>query len=472
MDCPKCGKQIKDGQLYCEECGHEIRIVPDFDPEVEMQITETLTNLAGDLEEKAETDLEPKADTFLGRLRENEHFVTMTTVVVSLFVVISIFAGISTYQHNSYNYQITQALSYERKEEYDKAIPYMERALTISSGDKGAELLLADYYYKNGDHENAVAVLKGYIESAENPVDGYRKLIFIYEEEEMYQEINALLEECGDEEVLTQFQEFAAHPPLFSMDPGTYYELMPLKLSANTTGTIYYTLDGTRPTERSEEYTAPIFLDIGSYSVKAIFINSYGIVSEEAMGSYIIDVTAPYPPEVNLYSNLYVTPQMIEAVVPPGDQVYYTMDGKDPTQDSLLYTGGIQMPLGNSHFKFVTYNKEGASGEITERKYNLVLKDAAIQTQDAINIATFFLYESGFLLDVQGHAENVSGQYIYSCHTAIQSGEQIYYLVIESYLDTMGTQTKTGKQFAVGAMDGIVYSAEQGAPGEYVIKTF
>ena len=33
MKCPRCGSEIKDGRLFCEKCGEEIRIVQDFEPE-------------------------------------------------------------------------------------------------------------------------------------------------------------------------------------------------------------------------------------------------------------------------------------------------------------------------------------------------------------------------------------------------------------------------------------------------------
>ena len=38
MKCPKCGRELKTGQLYCENCGQEIQIVPDYDPLDELLI--------------------------------------------------------------------------------------------------------------------------------------------------------------------------------------------------------------------------------------------------------------------------------------------------------------------------------------------------------------------------------------------------------------------------------------------------
>ena len=35
MKCPKCNRELKEGQLYCEVCGEEIQMVPEFEPEIE-----------------------------------------------------------------------------------------------------------------------------------------------------------------------------------------------------------------------------------------------------------------------------------------------------------------------------------------------------------------------------------------------------------------------------------------------------
>ncbi len=50
MVCPKCGCEWKDGHLYCDSCGMELQIVPDFEPEIENSITETLSTVAEEIE--------------------------------------------------------------------------------------------------------------------------------------------------------------------------------------------------------------------------------------------------------------------------------------------------------------------------------------------------------------------------------------------------------------------------------------
>ena len=41
MICPRCGYEMQEEHLYCERCGAEIQIVPDFEPEIQNSIEET-----------------------------------------------------------------------------------------------------------------------------------------------------------------------------------------------------------------------------------------------------------------------------------------------------------------------------------------------------------------------------------------------------------------------------------------------
>ena len=47
MKCHKCGAYIPEGHMYCDECGAEIKIVPDFEPEIENEIDSTMSSIAG-----------------------------------------------------------------------------------------------------------------------------------------------------------------------------------------------------------------------------------------------------------------------------------------------------------------------------------------------------------------------------------------------------------------------------------------
>ena len=52
MKCPNCGAEMEEGKLYCEHCGEDIHIVPDFEPEVEYNMEQTLSDIAKEMEPK------------------------------------------------------------------------------------------------------------------------------------------------------------------------------------------------------------------------------------------------------------------------------------------------------------------------------------------------------------------------------------------------------------------------------------
>ena len=110
---------------------------------------------------------------------------------------------------------------------------------------------------------------------------------------ERYEEIKSLILKCENVEVQTRFQQYMAMTPEFNYIAGSYDKIIPLKISVNTTGTIYYTLDGSDPDENSMIYTSPIFLESGEYQVEAVFVNDYGIKSNVARNWYMINLTVP-----------------------------------------------------------------------------------------------------------------------------------------------------------------------------------
>ncbi len=223
-------------------------------------------------------------------------------------------------------------------------------------------------------------------------------MIDIWDEEKKYTDINWILSECRNNEIVNQFQQYIARTPEFGYEPGSYDEVVLLKISANTTGKIYYTLDGSTPDQNSSVYIAPLILESGEYQVAALF--------EVARSWYVINLTVPDPPELLLYSGSFHVPTMIEVVVPESGTVHYTMDGSNPTKDSPKYTGPISMPLGRSNFKFIAVSEEGVSSEIVSRSFEFTL-ETDVTVSKAVNNVTQALFDRKVLSDLQGHSHEI-----------------------------------------------------------------
>lgn len=476
MKCPNCGEELKEGYLYCEICGEDIHMVPDFEPEIEYSISETLSGIVEDvLEEVPKKHLTGEKSGKGNKCKS----IIIVSVVVGVLLITALIAGsfvLKNYRYNSVEYQVAQANAGVAAGNYEEAIRYYKRALELDPTSVTYRNALAELYALTGDEDTYVSCLiqilsLGYANEDEKAAT-YKKLIAFYKSKEDYVSINTLLNNTEDENIRTMYQEYLALPPEFSYQEGTYDEVVPLKLTSSIRGTIYYTLDGSVPNENSEVYTTPIFLETGYYEICALFVNEYGIKSEVVKKTYVIDVFKPVAPEVETYSGEYSRPEVITVVVPAESTVYYTTDGTIPTNHSTPYTGPIPMPLGKSTYKFVTYNKEGVAGDCTTRQYELVLPtdftvDMAIQKLVALMV------ETGKIQDATGTPVGLTGKYLYAFRYATEiTGQGEFYIISEVYEDAAGVQSYTGVHYAVDIYTQECFKVSKDASGKLVTEAF
>jgi len=412
MKCPNCGKEIKDGYLYCENCGMEIQIVPDFEPEIENSILETLSTVAGEIKAKPEQegtneDTE-KPDGFFFEEPE-KNLVLIKGIALGVAFLTVFFIGIILYLNFSVSHQVERAKDYAKLHNYEKASERLDRALRLDPGNTEAMILQSGYYDKLQREDEAVSILLLLLEKDDLTEDErnsiYYQIITIYHEQECFEEINSLLEGCQYSEIVTTYQSYLAMEPEFSYEAGSYENVVYLKLSANTSGKIYYTLDGSVPTRDSNVYTAPIYLESGYYQVNAFFVNEYGIASGVVKKRYDINVTVPDKPQVIVTSGRYEVPTLIEVLHPIHGKVYYTTDGSEPTVDSTEYTEPIPMPLGHSNFKFVVISEQGVSSDVVSRSYEFKFQsDVTVTT--AITNGVRALINRDVIKDMQGTASD------------------------------------------------------------------
>ena len=123
---------------------------------------------------------------------------------------------------------------------------------------------------------------------------------------------------------------------------------------------IYYTLDGSDPSETGIRYTKPITLEENNktYTVKAVCKNSKGIYSSVTQQVYTISIPAPDAPSVTPDGGNFTTATTVRIRVPDGCSAYYTWDGSTPTAGSRRYTGPITVPEGNHVLSVVLIDRE------------------------------------------------------------------------------------------------------------------
>lgn len=473
MKCPNCGKEMTEGTLYCEYCGEDIHIVPDFEPELEQNMEQTIHDIVEELhedmdggQEEEQEDSEEDYDIGAGQdrpVRKKRLWVRVLLVFALLFLAAA--GGMAWYMYGYYSeeYQVDRAGQLVEQERYDEAISCYSRALELDSDNIELMFELADVYLlKNNKIEYEYLlreIVKNENASAEQLDGAYGKLIAIYRDRKDYQTINELLLASGNETLISAYQIYIASVPEFSINEGYYTSIQPLKLTATGSGKIYYTLDGSEPTEESTQYTAPIILENGDYVVTAYFVNDNGIASDVVTKEYHIENNEIYAPEISALSGEYMFPMDIE-VTSEDEDVYYTTDGSDPTYSSMAYKGPIHMPLGKSNFKFARI-VDGVTGTIAERSYNLVMNTDYTPGQ-AVSSVIEYSMEIGKIYDEEGHFDESGDSYRYEYQyvTNINKVDD-FYVIAEYYRTADGKVTRTGNNFAVNAYTGKRYKLQQ-----------
>lgn len=482
MKCANCGKEMPEGALYCEYCGEDIHIVPDFEPELEENIQQIIEGIREEIDEKKpadDLDEEASADDLMtsenskGSMPKRWIF-QLSALAAALVLTAATGMGMWVYRHNSQEYQVSKAVQYAELGEYDRAIAYYNRALELDEGNIELRFDLAEIYLlKNNKIEYEYLlreIIKDENASSEQLDGAYGRLIAIYRDRQDYLTINELLLGSNNDELISMYANYISNPPEFSVIEGYYTSIQALKLTAVGNGRIYYTLDGGDPDEDSLQYTMPILLENGDYLVKAVFINEYGIVSTVASKEYHIDNDVIPPPEINLSSGTYNIPMDIQVLgMEEEDEIYYTTDGSTPGYASNLYTQAIHMPLGKSTYKFARI-VDGVTGDVTERYYELALAtDFTVdQAYDAI---VEYARSSGRILDEAGHFGDTDAIYIYEYLYVTNVNEvSDFYVFAEVQRESDGSQVRTGNFYAVDIYLKTRYRLQQSGSGRYSLE--
>ena len=382
--------------------------------------------------------------------------------------------------------QSAEALTAEAEEAYESGDyeTVLEAYEQIVASDEELEpeklenitIKYADSLIKTGDSEKALVVLSTFLNDNPGNEAALTALIEIYAERSDSDKINETLSTISDDSVREKFSGYLALPPVFETPPGEYSEEFKLKITSEQLGNIYYTTDGSEPTVNSNAYSGEIDIKEGDTVVKAIFVNTYDLVSDTAAAEYKVDFETPETPVVVPASGVFDQPDYINLIVPQGVSAYYTTDGSEPDENSQPYEKQLTMKLGKSTYKFIFISDKGVKSPVTEVNYELNLS-AAYSTTDAINYVTASLVASRHMADIFGNPlpgtpESGKGRYVFKCDYAAREGNRTYYLVDEYLEDSSGNLTSTGDVYAVDSIGGMLYRAKQDNEGKWSFTLF
>ena len=478
MKCPNCGLEIPEGHMYCDSCGTEINIVPDFEPEVENQINDSLSNLAEELnkEDRLREEAVKKKQAIKEAIERRWKLYLTGAVTVALVVICVLL--ITVYEYRTSVHYLDMATDARNRGNLAKAIEYLREGHEKNPDNSDIIFRLSDYLLEDGDYQGAADALMAIVTSDSFSDDksksAYESIIAIYREHGDLDRIASLLEIEDSEVTMELAQKYVPGRPQMYPGSGTYTVGVSVSLSSldGNGSSIYYTVNGDEPDESSILYDNEILLDTeGEYTIRAAVVNEYGIKSETASATYLVEKGAPEPPVIMEESGEYNQNTMIVALADAGCTIYYTTDGSDPTDESQCYFSPITMPVGKSFFKFICYDTEGNQSEIVDREYHLIYT-RLISTDQAVSSLVNTLVRLDILLDTSGKVRGQDGhnEYIYEGEIEVQGAGE-YYRIVENHVMGDGTTTATGLIYAVNTHDGSVNRLGYDSSGNYTLIT-
>ena len=383
--CPNCGAQFSDQEVFCPVCGQEVQIVPDFGT-AEIQLQELHKRI--EEEEKARQEARERAEMIQKRIRQRRNHIILViclaAAAVAAWFIVSYAMKVQR-EHNSFSYQYTQAETLLESGDADGASDMIRRALAQKPDDHDAlflEVKILQAQHKKQDAEN---LLYHIMELWPEDEESYFLLLDQYLEENRTEDIQTILMSCTLPRVLERYARFLPEGPVLFPEEGVYNTDQEISFTSEVEGTIYYTLDGSDPTNSSQVYEGPFLLTEGITTVKSLLITNEGFPSPVTAGIYQIQYDAPPPPEILPESGTYSITRKADAdgkitdserektrkitlKYPDGYICHYSFD-KKPTEESPVYDKPLDMQEGEHIFYAVLEAENGKLGMVASATY-------------------------------------------------------------------------------------------------------
>jgi hypothetical protein len=366
MICPKCGAEIPDDYMYCGKCGHEIHIVPEFEPEVENKINETLFGIANEFFKGEEFENKHGKKPKTGLFNHNSSNVyglvlalVLTVALIIALIVVFVRGGFDT-DSDTYA-DSTISVEYVEEDEpetlgietpvfsldsgvYEEAV---EIAITSNSG-------LDIYYTVNGEDADSQSILY------EAPI--------VLEEDGEY-EISAIaIDDSGNKSEVASavytIEIAGPSAPDVVEQSGDYTQSTMIVVVPEEGCTIYYTTDGTDPTPSSNIYTSPIAMPIGTSHFAFIAVDQENNYSEITYRDYHL-----------IYTRLISTEQAVNSVIDTLVRLKYLINAEGK---AIGYNG-------NHYYEYQEVIEINGSGE-----YYVIVENH--RNNDGSTYATGLLY--------------------------------------------------------------------------------
>ena len=258
---------------------------------------------------------------------------------------------------------------------FTKSLEMLGVAVEREPENVDALVLMGQAYTELGRTDEAVAIYESLIHDiAPAHPSAYRNLIKIYQQRGFHAEALALMKTASlnansTQEFDVMLREYTPQTPTLSHTEGRYNAEIDVTIGIPEGQTVYYSVDGTDPSESGLVYApgTQIHIPEGKMTIKVIGFTENGTPSEQVTANYTVIIPTPAAPKANYASGVYKKAPKVS--LRPGSEdkkendmivaIYYTLDGRQATTSSTLYTEPIQLPIGDSRLRAIAVASNG-----------------------------------------------------------------------------------------------------------------
>ena len=159
MKCTNCGADIPEGHMYCDACGREVHMVPEFEPEIENEIHRSLRGVGKHISGKEEECIRKKGSL---RLQIKEHPLRLLmSAVVLVLIVFTVW-----FEKTSSERDLKRAETLRTEGRLKESIALLKKTMEKEPTNATVILTLASDQRKASDDTGALVTLDKIINSA------------------------------------------------------------------------------------------------------------------------------------------------------------------------------------------------------------------------------------------------------------------------------------------------------------------